>query len=92
VKQGFILGYEAEIGTYLNELDVRKPLVESILQISEQLRLYKLVLSLTISNPGLKAVSSNASPGGIVRFLGGDDRSFFERGRQDLSKGTNVAS
>ncbi len=46
---------------YVNELDVRKPLVESISQRSEELRLDNLVL--TTSNPGLKAVSSNASLG-----------------------------
>jgi hypothetical protein len=40
-----------------------------ILQRSEELRLYNLVSNLTISNPGLKAVSSNASLGGTVRFL-----------------------
>jgi hypothetical protein len=42
VKQGFILEQEAENGTYLNELDVRKPLVESVSQTSEELRLYNL--------------------------------------------------
>jgi hypothetical protein len=30
---------------------------------SEERRLYNLVQNLTISNPGLKAVSSNGSPG-----------------------------
>jgi hypothetical protein len=30
---------------------------------NEKLRLYNLVYNLRISNPGLKAVSSNASPG-----------------------------
>jgi hypothetical protein len=34
-----------------------------ISQRSEELRLYNLVKSLTISKPGLKAVSSNASLG-----------------------------
>jgi hypothetical protein len=47
----------------LNELDVRKPLVIFISQRSEELRLYKRVYILTISNPSLKAVFSNASPG-----------------------------
>jgi hypothetical protein len=47
----------------MNELLVRKPLVISISQRSEELRLYNLVLNLTTSNTGLKAVSSNASPG-----------------------------
>jgi hypothetical protein len=35
----------------------------SISQRSEELRLYNLVVNLTISNHGLKAVSSNAPPG-----------------------------
>jgi electron transfer flavoprotein alpha/beta subunit len=48
---------------YLNELDVKKPLVVSISQRSEEQRLYNLVKNLTISNTSLKAVSSNASPG-----------------------------
>ncbi len=43
MKQGFILDYETEKSTYLNELDVRKPLVVSISQGSEELRLYNLV-------------------------------------------------
>jgi hypothetical protein len=43
VKQGLILGHEAEESTNLNELDVRKPLVVSISQKSEELRLYNLV-------------------------------------------------
>jgi hypothetical protein len=43
--------------------DVRKLLVVSISQRSEELRLYKLVYYLTISNSDLKAVSSNAPPG-----------------------------
>jgi hypothetical protein len=37
--------------------------VVSISQKSEELRLYNLVKNLKISNPGLKAVSSNASLG-----------------------------
>jgi hypothetical protein len=44
VKQGLILEKEAERkSTYPNELDVRKPLVVSISQRSEGLRLYNLV-------------------------------------------------
>jgi hypothetical protein len=43
VKQGFILLYKAEKSTYLNELDVRKPLVVSVSQRNEELRLYNLV-------------------------------------------------
>ncbi len=63
VKQGLILEYKAEMSTYQNELNVRKPLVVSISQRSEELRLHNLVQNLAISNPGLKAVSSNAAPG-----------------------------
>jgi hypothetical protein len=37
--------------------------VVSISQRLEELRLYNLVQNYTISNPGLKPVSSNASPG-----------------------------
>jgi hypothetical protein len=47
----------------VKELDVRKLLVVFISQRIKELRLYNLVENLTISNPGLKAVSSNASPG-----------------------------
>jgi hypothetical protein len=49
--------------TPLNELDVRKPLVESVLQRSKELTSYNLVHDLTISNPGSQALSANASPG-----------------------------
>jgi hypothetical protein len=58
VKQEFILEYEAEKNTCFIELDVRKPLVESISQRSEEMKLYKVVQNLTISNPGLRVVSS----------------------------------
>jgi hypothetical protein len=37
------LGIKAEKSTYLIELDVRKPLVVSVSQRSEELRLYNLV-------------------------------------------------
>jgi hypothetical protein len=47
---------------------------------------------LTFSSPGLKAVSSNASLGLTVRFLGGDDRRFSEGGSEYLSNDTNLAS
>jgi hypothetical protein len=47
----------------LNELDVRKPFEVFISQRREELRFYNLVYNLTIPNPVLKAVSSNASPG-----------------------------
>jgi hypothetical protein len=42
VKQGLILEKEAEKMTYLNELDVRKRLVVSIAQRSEELRLCQI--------------------------------------------------
>ncbi len=45
---------------YLTELNVRKPLMVSNSQISEELRLYNQVENLTISNPSLEAVPSNA--------------------------------
>jgi hypothetical protein len=35
---------------------------------------------LTISNPDLKAESSNASPGGTVHFFGCDDQGFLKEG------------
>jgi hypothetical protein len=59
---------------------VRKQLEDSISQRSEEPRLYNLVYDLTISNPGLKAVSSTASPGSTIRFLEGGDQSFLKEG------------
>jgi hypothetical protein len=56
-------GKITESRTYLNEVNFKKQLVISISQRSEELRPYNLVHNLTISHPGLKAVSSNASPG-----------------------------
>jgi hypothetical protein len=47
------LGIKAEKSLYLNELDVRKPLVVPISQRSEVMRLYDVVQNLTISNLGL---------------------------------------
>ncbi len=64
----------------------------SISQRSEELRLYNMVWNLTISNPGLKAVSSNASPGWTVCFFGGDDRGFLKEGVKTRSNDINVAS
>jgi hypothetical protein len=63
VKQRLIQGYGAEKNTHLIELDVREPWVVSIFKKSEELRLCNLVKNLTISNPSLKAVSSNTSSG-----------------------------
>jgi hypothetical protein len=79
---GIDRGIKSWKSTSLNELDFRKPLVEpsiytivslwlvvSIAQRSEELRLYKLVQNLAISNPHFnKAVSSNVSPDWTVRF------------------------
>jgi hypothetical protein len=42
VKRGLILEEEAERRIYLNEIGVRKPLVVSISQKSEELRLYNM--------------------------------------------------
>jgi hypothetical protein len=66
--------------THLQELDVWKPLVVSILQRSEKLRLYNLFRSWHFQTPGLKAVSSNASTDWTVRFLEGDDRGLLKEG------------
>jgi hypothetical protein len=65
----------------------------SILQISEELRLYNRVLNLTISNLGLKAVSSNGFLAELfVVFLGVMIGGYSERGCQDPSNVINVAS
>jgi hypothetical protein len=84
VKQVLTLVQDAEISTFRNELVVRKPLVVSISQRREKLRLHNLVQNLTSSNPGLKMVSSNASPGWTIRFcflfLLGDDRGLLKEG------------
>jgi hypothetical protein len=66
--------------THLNKLDVWNPLVVPISQRSQELRLCNLVLNLTISNPGLKAVSSNATPGWMLHVFGGDTRDFLTEG------------
>jgi hypothetical protein len=42
-------GIRKQKSTYLNELDVRKPLMVSMSQRSEELKLYNLVLNLIIS-------------------------------------------
>ncbi len=83
-ETGVNSGRRRSKSTHLNELDVRKPLVVSMSQRREELRRYNLVHNLTISNPGLKAVSSNASRGSTVRLFGGDDRGFLKES-QDLS-------
>ncbi len=90
VKQGLMLGSEAAKCTYLNELNVRKPLVVFISPRSEKRRLYNLLVqNSTISSPILKAVSPNASAGwtvfGVWPWSG-----FSEWGIQDLSNGPNV--
>jgi hypothetical protein len=55
--------------TYLNELDVRKPLVQSISQKSEELRLYNLVWNLKNFKPLLKS--------GIFKCISWLNGSFF---------------
>ncbi len=55
---------------YLNELNVRIPLVVSIALKREELRPNILVYDLTFSNSGLKAQFLNPYPGWTVRFLG----------------------
>jgi hypothetical protein len=55
VKHGSILGYEAEKYTYLDGLNVGKPLVVFNSQRSEELSLYNLVNNLTLANPGLQS-------------------------------------
>ncbi len=56
----------------------------SISQRSEERGLYNLVYNLAISNPCLKAVSSNASLGGNWNgsFFEGNDRGLLEKGVQ----------
>jgi hypothetical protein len=63
VKQRLNLGYKAEKISRQNEFDVRKPLMVSIAQRSEELRLCNLLQNFTFSNHCLKAVSSSAFPG-----------------------------
>jgi hypothetical protein len=56
VKQGLFMEKEAEKkNSHLDALHVREPLVVSISQRSEELRLYNLVENLTISNPRFKS-------------------------------------
>jgi hypothetical protein len=43
VEQWLILEKEAEESTHLNELDIKKPLVVTISQRSDELRLYNVV-------------------------------------------------
>jgi hypothetical protein len=43
VKKGLEMDYKAEISAFLNELNNRKPLVVSVSQRIEELRLYNLV-------------------------------------------------
>ncbi len=62
---------------YLTELDVRKPVVVWIPRKSEELGLNNLGENFTVSYPGLKVASSNASPGWTVRFFGNDDWEVF---------------
>jgi hypothetical protein len=69
VKLALILDHEAENVTYLIELDVRKALEESILQISEELRVQPC-LEWTISKSRVKAVR-------IFKYISWLSGSFF---------------
>ncbi len=63
--------------TYLNQLNIRKPLVVSNLQYREDLRFYSLLYKLlATSSPGQKRVSLNASPGWTVLFFPQQNRLF----------------
>jgi hypothetical protein len=53
--------------------------VVSISQKSEKRRLYSLLYDLIISNPGLKATTSNASPGWTILLLGMMTKGFWKR-------------
>jgi hypothetical protein len=65
-KKGLIYECNAESrSTYLNDADVRKPLVVSILGRSEELRFYNVFQNSTISTSGLKAVYFNVSPASL---------------------------
>jgi hypothetical protein len=71
--------------SYLGELNVRKPLVVSLSQISEELTLFNVVQNLKISNPALKAKYLQMRILAQWFVLGGWWSKFFERGSQDLS-------
>jgi hypothetical protein len=68
VKQGLTFGKKKKKHSS-DELDVKKPLVVSVSQKSEKLKLYNVVQNFRISNASLKAISSNEPYDRTVRFL-----------------------
>jgi hypothetical protein len=63
-QNGLFLGKKAEKKVLIRMSSMPKSLLCYLLsQISEELSVYNLVQNFIISNPGLKAVSSKASPG-----------------------------
>ncbi len=78
VKQGLILEEEAKKSTYLNELDVRKPLVVSIAQGKEEVRLYNSGLEFDNIKSRLKSSIFKCISWLIGSFFGGDDRGFLK--------------
>ncbi len=92
VNQGFMLDWRAKKCTYLNELDVRKPLQEYIVHRSEELRLYNLVENFDNIKPRLKrgffkCISwLNGSILEVIMCL------FWEKNESDPSNGTNISS
>jgi hypothetical protein len=54
--------------------------VASTSQRSEELKIYNLIANLTISNHGLKVVSSNVPPGSMVGFFFVDNQGFLREG------------
>jgi hypothetical protein len=77
---------------HLNELDVRKPLVVSISQKSEELRVYNRWFRIWhFQTPALKRYLQMHLLGDRFIFWGWR-AGFSERGSQDLSNGTNFIS
>jgi hypothetical protein len=80
VKQGLILEYKAETSMYLNELDVRKPLVESISTRSDdELRLYNLVYEFDNFEAQLKSGTLKCISWLYGSFSESDDWGFLKK-------------
>jgi hypothetical protein len=77
---GVILEKEAEKSTDPNELDVRKPMVVSPLQRSEELRLYNLGLEFDNFKPWLESVTFKCISWLNRLLFKGDDRGFLKEG------------
>ncbi len=80
VKQVAILKSEDENSTFLNERVARQPLVVSISQISEELRLYKLVINVIILYQNLYLQMHSLAERFAFFFFLGDNRGFLEEG------------